>query len=84
MAESEEESVRRRVPTKILVRTPRGDLWLISKDAIPQQVHSHDPHRQPHDQRLVEILRNADDDLADHFDSPNPGVKIQIAVLDFD
>ncbi len=80
MAESEEESA----PTKILVRACNGDLWLISKDAIPQQVHSHDPHRQPHDQRLVEILRNADDDLADHFDSPNPGVKVQIAVVDFD
>jgi hypothetical protein len=84
MPESEEESVRRRVPTKILVRTPRGDLYLISKDAIPEIKHSNDPNRQPHDPRLVEILNETDGNLADHFHLPNPGVKVQIAVVDFD
>jgi hypothetical protein len=84
MPESEEESVRRRVPTKILVRACNGDLWLISKDAIPEKVHSHDRNRQPHDPRLVEILKETDSNLADHFHLPNPGVKVQIAVVDFD
>lgn len=85
MAESEEESVP---PSpgqeKFLVRTPRGDLWLISKDAIPEIKHSNDPNRQPHDQRLVDILNATDGNLAEHFECPNPGVKVQIAVVDFD
>jgi hypothetical protein len=76
MAESEAE--------KILVRAPNGDFWLIGKGAIPEKVHSNDPNRQPHDPRLVEILNETDGNLADHFECPNPGVKVQIAVVDFD
>ena len=68
---------------KILVRGANGDLWLISKDKIPEKVHSgEDP--EPKDQGLVEILENTDATLADHFDSANPGVKLQIAVVDLD
>jgi hypothetical protein len=68
---------------KILVRGANGDLWLISKDKIPKKVHSgEDP--EPKDQGLVEILENTDATLADHFASANPGVKLQIAVVDLD
>ena len=84
MPESEEESVRRRVRTKILVRTPRGDLWLVRKGANPKQVHSIDRDKKPHDPRLVKILEKTDAKLADHFRSANPGVKLQIAVVDLD
>jgi hypothetical protein len=80
MAESEEESA-----PKILVRACNGDLWLISKDAIPEKVHSHDPHLQPQDPALVDILADTDNNVANHFaESANPGVKVQIAVVDFD
>jgi len=68
---------------KILVRGANGDLWLIRKGEIPKKVHSgEDP--EPKDQGLVEILENTDATLADHFDSANPGVKLQIAVVDLD
>ena len=79
MAESEEESAQ-----KILVRACNGDLWLISKDTIPEKVHSHDPHLQPQDPALVDILEDNDTKVGNHFGSPNPGVKVQIAVVDFD
>ena len=69
---------------KILVRGANGDLWLISKDAIPERKHSNDPNRQPHDPRLVEILNETDNNLADHFHCPNPGVKVSITILDLD
>jgi hypothetical protein len=68
---------------KILVRACNGDLWLVGKGAIPEKVHSNDPNGQPHDPRLVEILNETDGNLADHFECPNPGVKVQIAVVDF-
>lgn len=68
---------------KILVRACNGDLWLVRKGEIPKKVHSgEDP--EPKDQGLVEILENTDATLADHFDSANPGVKLQIAVVDLD
>ena len=68
---------------KILVRGANGDLWLISKDKIPKKVHSgEDPELK--DQDLVEILENTDATLAAHFHSANPGVKLQIAVVDLD
>ena len=76
MAESEAE--------KILVRGANGDLWLIRKGEIPEKVHSGDPDPQPKDQGLVEILDNTNATLANHFDSANPGVKLQIAVVDLD
>jgi hypothetical protein len=80
MLESEEELA----PSKKLVRACNGDLWLVRKGEIPEKVHSNDPNRQPHDPRLVEILNETDGNLADHFECPNPGVKVQIAVVDFE
>ena len=68
---------------KILVRACNGDLWLISKATIPEKVHSSDPNLQPHDPGLVEILSTTDTDLADHFGSGNPGVKVGITMVDF-
>ena len=68
---------------KILVRSCNGDLWLISGDTIPQKVNSHDPHLQPQDATLVNILTATDNNLADHFGSGNPGVKAGITVVDF-
>ena len=76
MAEAEAE--------KILVRAANGDLWLISKGATPQKVHSQDANLQPRDATLVEILTTTDENLASHFASANPGVKAGIAVVDFD
>jgi hypothetical protein len=76
MAESEAE--------KILVRACNGDLWLVSKDALPQKVHSNDPNLQPQDATLLGILTNTDNALASHFGSANPGVKTGITVVDFD
>jgi hypothetical protein len=77
MAESEEESA-----PKILVQAPNGDYWLISKDSTPVKVHSQeDP--QPKDPDLVEILTTTNTSLANHFASANPGVKVQITVIDF-
>jgi len=78
MAESGEESA-----TKLLVQAPNGDYWLISKDAIPQKVHSQQPNVQPQDPVLVGILTGTNTNLANHFGSANPGVKVQITVLDF-
>jgi hypothetical protein len=69
---------------KIVVRTPNGDLWLISSDAIPQKVHSQDPNLQPQDATLVNILDTTNTSLADHFGSANPGVRVGITVVDFD
>jgi hypothetical protein len=79
MAEPEEESA-----PKILVRAPNGDFWLISKDAIPQKVHSNDPNLQPQKPELVNFITNTNDNLATLFASGNPGVKVQISVVDFD
>ena len=68
---------------KILVRGANGDLWLIQKGATPVKVHSQeDP--QIKDQDLVDILNATDENLASHFASANPGVKLQIAVVDLD
>ncbi len=69
---------------KILVRAANGDLWLISRDAIPKKVHSQDPNLQPRDTTLVNILTTTDNNLASHFGSANPGVKAGITVVDFD
>jgi len=33
---------------------------------------------------LVDLLERHDRELADHFGSANPGVKLQIAVVDLD
>jgi hypothetical protein len=67
---------------KIVVRTPNGDLWLISRDAIPEKLHSQeDP--QPKDQGLVDILDATDTNLSNYFASANPGVKVSITILDF-
>ena len=82
MAESEEESA-----PKFLVRGANGDLWLISKDKIPKKVHSNAPNALPEDQDpvLVGILDENETKVANHFhESANPGVKVQIAVVDFD
>ena len=79
MAESE--------PEKILVRAANGDLWLIRKGEIPQRVHSNDPDALPEhkDPVLVGILNTNDTNVANHFAaSANPGVKVQIAVVDLD
>jgi hypothetical protein len=79
MAESEAE--------KILVRACNGDLWLIRKGEIPQKVHSNDPDALPEDKDpvLVGILNTNDTNVAKHFaESANPGVKVQISVVDFD
>jgi hypothetical protein len=67
---------------KILVRGTSGDLWLISDDTIPQKVHSQDPNFQPQDPALVSILTATDNNLADHFGSTNPGVKLAMTVLE--
>jgi hypothetical protein len=68
---------------KILVRAANGDLWLIQKGATPVKVHSQeDP--QIKDQDLVDILNATDENLASHFASANPGVKVGINVVDFD
>ena len=67
---------------KFLVRGANGDLWLISKDKIPKKVHSEeDP--EPKDQGLVEFLDHTENELADHFVSANPGVKLGLIRLDF-
>jgi hypothetical protein len=80
MAESEE-----RPPTKILVRAANGDLWLIRKGGNPDKKHSYqDPPPAPKDPVLVDLLERHDRELADHFGSANPGVKLQIAVVDLD
>ena len=76
MPESEEESA-----PKFLVRATNGDLWLISKDAIPVKVHSKDPNLQ--DTVVVGILNDTENELADHFVSANPGVKLGLTILDF-
>jgi hypothetical protein len=76
MPESEEEPA-----PKILVRACNGALWLISRDAIPEKVYSQeDP--QPKDPELVDILTATDNQLASHFLSANPGVKVGITVVD--
>jgi hypothetical protein len=67
---------------KIVVRTPNGDLWLISRDSIPEKLHSQDDP-QPKDQDLVDILNATDTNLANHFASANPGVRVSITILDF-
>ena len=77
MPESEEEP-----PPRFLVRGPDGDLWLISKDKIPKQVHS-DRLEQYQDPGLVKILTDTEDLLAGHFVSANPGVKLGLIRLDF-
>ena len=77
MAESEEESA-----PKFLVRGADGDLWLISKDEIPKQVHS-DRLSEYQDPSLVKILKDTEDLLAGHFVSANPGVKLGLIRLDF-
>ena len=69
---------------KILVRAANGDLYLISKDTIPEKVNSKLPDYQPQDPVLVRILNDTESKLADHFVSTNPGVKLGIAVVDFD
>ena len=75
MSESEAE--------KILVRAANGDLWLIRKGGNPDKKHSYqDP--APKDPVLVQMLIDFDTQLAEHFECPNPGVKVQIAVLDLD
>ena len=67
---------------KFLVRGANGDLWLISKDKIPKKVHSEeDP--EPKDQGLVEFLDDTENELAGHFVSANPGVKLGLIRLDF-
>jgi hypothetical protein len=77
MVESEEESA-----PKFLVRGANGDLWLISKDAIPKKVHSgEDP--EPKNEGLVEFLDDTENELADRFVSANPGVKLGLIRLDF-
>jgi len=48
------------------------------------KVHSNQPNVQPQDPDLVEILTTTDENLAKHFASANPGVKVQISVVDFD
>jgi hypothetical protein len=83
MAESEEELA----PQKILVRASNGDLWLVRKGANPRKVHSNDPNALPEDQdpELVGILDENETRVANHFnESANPGVKVQISVVDFD
>jgi len=70
-------------PPKFLVRGANGDLWLISKDAIPQLVYSPDPQKQQQDTALVEILNDTENALARHFVSANPGVKLGLIRLDF-
>ena len=78
MAESEE-----RPPTKILVRAANGDLWLIRKGGNPEERHSYlDP--APKDPDLVQMLMDFDTQLATYLHSANPGVKLQIAVVDLD
>ena len=83
MAESEEDHRQ-----KILVRASHGDLWLIRKGEIPEKEHSNDPNALP--ERPGPSLgghpqRRRDNNVAKHFDvSANPGVKVQIAVVDFD
>jgi hypothetical protein len=59
-------------------------LWLISKGATPVKAHSNQPNVQPQDPDLVEILTTTDENLASHFASANPGVKVGINVVDFD
>ena len=79
MSESEAE--------KILVRACNGDLWLVRKGEIPKKVHSNAPNALPEDQDpvLVGILDENETKVANHFhESANPGVKVQIAVVDFD
>ena len=76
MAESE--------PEKILVRAANGDMWLIRKGANPEKKHSTQPNVQPQDPDLVQILDETETKLANHFDAANPGVKLQIAVVDLD
>ena len=77
MAESEAE--------KILVRAANGDLWLIRKGEILRKcIQTHPDAARHKDPVLVEILDKTDDQLANHFDSANPGVKLQIAVVDLD
>jgi hypothetical protein len=69
MAESEQEP-----PPKILVQAPNGDFWLIGKDAIPEKV--------PQDPALMRIIDNTNTNLSNYFESANPGVKVQITVVD--
>jgi hypothetical protein len=69
MVESDEE------PPKLLVQAPNGDFWLISKDAIP--------HKVPQDPALTRIIDDTNANLANYFESANPGVKVQITVVDF-
>jgi len=78
MAESEE-----RPPTKILVRAANGDLWLIRKGGNPDKKHSYQD-ATPKDPVLVQMLMDFDTQLATYFGSANPGVKLQIAVVDLD
>jgi hypothetical protein len=68
---------------KIVVRAANGDLWLVRKGATPEKLHSQDDP-EPKDQALVDILNATDNNLASHFASANPGVKVGIAVVDFD
>lgn len=78
MPESEEEPAPR-----LLVQAPNGDYWLISKGAIPVKVHSNEPNVQPQKPELVNFITDTNRNLATLFQSANPGVKVQITVLDF-
>ena len=72
---------------KILVRACNGDLWLVRKGEIPKKVHSNAPNALPEDQDpvLVGILDENETKVTNHFrESANPGVKVQISVVDFD
>ena len=72
---------------KILVRACNGDLWLVRKGEIPKKVHSNAPNALPEDQDpvLVGILDENETKVTNHFrESANPGVKVQIAVVDLD
>ena len=69
---------------KILVRACNGDYWLIRKGAIPEKVHSNDPNLQPQKPELVNFITTTNDNLATLFDEANPGVRVAIAVVDFD
>jgi hypothetical protein len=71
-------------PPKILVRTANGDLYLVGKNAQPEKKHSKDPTKPPQDLDLVDILNTTNDQLASHFQSTNPGVKLGLTVVDFD